>query len=304
MLKKIFTLLLISLLTANVTARAQKQDQIEEVRKPLRNDQYGLFNHLGLGIDLISPDGFGINVGTCITPWLQVRAGYSIVPWSITQLPLDIQGVGTKGQPISATIKLGSKNVTLSAGAFMTRHTGNLMFDFFPSRKSSFHFTVGMLAGNDNLVTLKNISSLSEFEGVGVRFYPGGVRNDKNMHQVLVTNGNLELTIGRSWLVRPYVGLGWGSFIPSKRVGVLFDMGVEFNGGMGVIVNARDLQHLGANDKPVRGKIDGAGLQTLIEDMSDKPADENMRKAMDIYQKVSTIPVAGYIKLALVVKLF
>ena len=88
MLKKIFTLLLISLLTANVTARAQKQDQIEEVRKPLRNDQYGLFNHLGLGIDLISPDGFGINVGTCITPWLQVRAGYSIVPGSkVTILP-------------------------------------------------------------------------------------------------------------------------------------------------------------------------------------------------------------------------
>lgn len=298
-MKKVFySLCLFFALTAmSVDASAQQA-------KPARNDQFGLFNHWAIGIDLISPDGFGLNVGSCITPWLQVRAGYSIVPWSITKLPVDVQGVGSKGQPISATIKLGGRDVTLSAGAFMMRHTGNLMFDFFPSRKSSFHFTVGMLAGNDNIVTLKNTSSLADFEGVGISFYPGGVKNPKNLHQVLVTNGNLELTIGRSWIVRPYVGLGWGSFVPSKRVGVLFDMGLEFNGGLGVIVDARDLQHLSSSDKPVRGKMDGPGLQTLIEDMTDKQADESTRKAIDIYQTISNIPVSGYVKLSLVVKLF
>ena len=296
----LYSLCLLFALTAmGVDASAQKA-------KSARNDQFGLINHWAIGIDLISPDGFGINVGTCITPWLQVRAGYSIVPWSITKWPVDIQGVGAKGQPISANIKLGGEDVTMQAGAFMTRHTGNIMFDFFPSRKSSFHLTVGMLAGNDNLITLKNTAPLdARFENVGIAFYPGGDKKATNLHQVLVKDGNIGLTIGRKWCVRPYVGLGWGSFVPSKRVGVLFDMGLEFNGGLGVIVNAYDINNLGSDGKAVRGMMDAAGLQTLILDMAGKEeADESMRNAMNIYKTISSIPVSGYVKLSLVVKLF
>ncbi|MCR4564850.1 MAG: hypothetical protein K5651_02030 [Bacteroidales bacterium] len=295
MKKVIYSLCLLFALTAmSVDASAQQA-------KSARNDQFGLINHWAIGVDLISPDGFGINVGTCITPWLQVRAGYAIVPWSITKWPATIDGVGVKGQPISFDVMLGSNKVHMAAGAFMMRHTGNIMADFFPSRKSSFHFTVGMLVGNDNIITLRNTAPLTQFEGVGFEFYPGGKKDGddaiKNRHRVLVTNGNIELTIGRTWIARPYVGLGWGSFVPSKRVGVLFDMGIEYNGGMGIIVNALD-----ATDKASRGKLDGAAVQTLIQSITGK---ENVDPQIsNIYQTVSSIPVAGYIKLALVFKLF
>ncbi len=300
MKKVLYSLCLLFALTAmSVDASAQQA-------KSARNDQFGLINHWAIGIDLISPDGFGINVGTCIFPWLQVRAGYSIVPWSVTKWPFSIAGVGTQGQPIAADIKLGGKDVHMQAGAFMTRHTGNIMFDFFPSRKSSFHFTVGMLAGNDNLITIKNTAPLNDFKGVGIAFYPGGDKSATNLHQVVVDkNGDIGLTIGRRWIARPYVGLGWGSFVPSKRVGVLFDMGLEFNGGTGVIVDARDIHNLNLETgKPVRGMLDRAGLQTLLEDMADKPADDTMLKVLDAYQTLSTLPIAGYVKLSLVVKLF
>ncbi|MBO7510785.1 MAG: hypothetical protein J6T35_06325 [Bacteroidales bacterium] len=301
MKKVIYSLtLLLALAVTSVDASAQKA-------KSARNDQFGLLNHVAVGVDLISPDGFGINVGTCIFPWLQVRAGYSIVPWSITKWPFSIAGVGTQGDPIAADIKLNNEDVHFEAGAFMTRHTGNIMFDFFPSRKSSFHFTVGMLAGNDNLITIKNTKPLDDrFKGVGIAFYPGGDKTATNLHQVVVDkNGNLGLTIGRRWCVRPYVGLGWGSFVPSKRVGVIFDMGLEFNGGMGVIVDARDIHNLDLETgKPVRGMLDRAGLQTMLEDMTGKAADDSTLKALDAYQTLSTLPVSGYVKLALVVKLF
>ena len=188
----------------------------------------------------------------------------------------------------------------MQAGAYMMRHTGNIMVDFFPARKSSFHFTVGMLAGNDNLITLKNSAPLdARFENVGISFFPGGDRAESNRHMVLVTNGNLGLTLGRRWIARPYVGLGWGSFVPSKRVGVTFDMGLEFNGGMGVLVDARDM-----DGKTVRGMLDAAGLQSLVEDMSGQAVDASALNALNTYKTLSSIPVAGYIKLALVVKLF
>ena len=296
MKKVIYSLCLFFALTAmSVDASAQ-------TAKAARNDQFGLINHWAIGVDLISPDGFGINVGTCIFPWLQVRAGYSIVPWSITKYPFG----ANQGQPIAADIKLGGRDVHMAAGAFMTRHTGNIMFDFFPSRKSSFHFTVGMLAGNDNLITIKNTAPLNDYKGAGIAFYPGGDKTATNLHQVVVDkNGNLGLTIGRRWIARPYVGLGWGSFVPSKRVGVIFDMGLEFNGGMGVIVDARDIHNLDLETgKPVRGMLDRAGLQTLLEDMTGKAADASTLQVLDAYQTLSTLPVSGYVKLALVVKLF
>lgn len=266
--------------------------------KPRRNDQFGLFNHLGVGIDLISPDGFGIGVGACITPWLQVRASYSIVPWQITTWPVSIDGVGTAGQPIAYDVKLKNKDIHLEAGAFMTRHTGSLMFDFFPSRKSSFHLTVGMLGGSYDILTLKNTKPV-DFGDVGIAFYPGGDKSATNIQRINLEGGNIQISVGRALPVRPYLGLGWGSFVPSKRVGVVFDMGVEYHGGMGLYVNARNI-----HGELRRMRLDGPGLVTLIEDVSEKTDDPAINHAGDIYKVVSGIPVSGYLKLALVVKIF
>lgn len=266
--------------------------------RPRRNDQFGLFNHLGIGIDFISPDGFGIGVGACITPWLQVRAGYSIVPWQITTWPVSINGVGTAGQPIAYDVKLKNRDIHLEAGAFMMRHTGSLMFDFFPSRKSSFHLTVGMLGGSYDILTIKNTKPV-DFGDVGIAFYPGGDKSATNMQRINLEGGNIQISVGRALPVRPYVGLGWGSFVPSKRVGVMFDMGVEYNGGMGLYVNAKNI-----HGELRRMKLDGPGLITLIEDVSEKPADASVNRAGEIYQRVSGFPVSGYLKLALVVKIF
>lgn len=293
MKKVIYSLCLLVALTAmSVNVSAQQA-------KSARNDQFGLLNHVAVGVDLISPDGFGIGVGTSLFPWLQVRASYSIVPWSVTKMPWTIDGVGTKGQPIAWDVKMDNRNIHLEMGAFMTRHTGSLMFDFFPSRKSSFHLTVGMLAGTPDILTLKNTNPLNNFEGAGITFYPGGDNTPTNLQRINITNGVFQVSLGRSWAVRPYVGLGWGSFVPSKRVGVMFDMGVEYTGGMGLFVNAKNI-----HGEYHRLKLDGPGLVNAIENATGNPADASVNQISNIYKTVSSIPVAGYIKLAVVVKIF
>lgn len=298
MKKSVLTLLaVLALATSAAPAALAGNKKVEE---PKRNDQFGLLNHLAIGVDLISPDGFGLSVGTSLFPWMQIRAGYSIVPWSLTKWPANIPDINAvKGQPIAFDVNWEGRAIHLEAGAFMMRHTGNVMIDFFPIRNSSFHLTAGVIGGSNNFLTLRNTAPLNDYEGVGISFYPGGNTAMTNLHRIAITNGNIAFALRRAFAVRPYIGLGWGSFVPSKRVGVMFDMGIEYNGGIGLWADAKDIHGV---TKPT--KLDGPGLITLIESMTDKPADDNTRKAADIYDKVSSIPVAGYVKLALVVKLF
>ena len=291
---------LLAVLTLATSAAPYASAGNKKVDEPKRNDQFGLFNHLGIGIDLISPDGFGLSVGACVFPWMQIRAGYSYVPWQLTKWPANIPDANAvKGQPIAFDVNWDGRNIHLEAGAFASRHTGNLMIDFFPARNSSFHLTAGVLGGSNNVLTIRNTAPLNDYEGVGISFYPGGNTSMTNLHRIAITDGNIGFNLRRAWAVRPYLGLGWGSIVPSKRVGVLFDIGVEYNGGIGLWADAKDIHGV---TKPT--KLDGPGLVTLIESMTDKPADEGVKKAADIYEKVSNIPVAPYIKLALVVKLF
>ncbi|MBP5397010.1 MAG: hypothetical protein J6Y32_00010 [Bacteroidales bacterium] len=298
MKKTILTLLAVLALASTAAPVAFAGNK--KVEEPKRNDQFGLFNHVAIGVDLISPDGFGLSVGTSVFPWMQIRAGYAIVPWSLTKWPANIPEAGAQaGQPIAFDVNWEGRNIHLEAGAFCMRHTGNLMIDFFPARNSSFHLTAGVIGGSTNILTLRNTAPLNDYEGVGFSFYPGGNTAMTNLHRIAITNGNIGFTLGRAWAVRPYLGLGWGSFVPSKRVGVMFDMGVEYNGGIGLYANAKDIHGTMKNIK-----LDGPGLVNLIENMTDKPADEGVKKAADIYDTVSKIPVSFYLKLALVVKIF
>lgn len=305
MLKKICTFILIAgtALTSAVSARGEN-----EVQTPLRNDQYGLFNHLGLGIDLISPDGFGLQLGAPITSWLQVRAGYSIVPWDIRSLPaigsfpggeiaVNVPNPINGGDPIHATFNIG-----------MMRHTGMLMFDLLPSRKSSFHFTLGVLGGTADILSFGNITPLPDtYSNVGLEFYPGGKNstsdnsNITNRYLIKSRDGRIALSLGRRWAVRPYLGIGWGTIVPSKRVGVVFDMGVEYTGGMGIFSYAEKY----TTGVGGRMMLDGAGLKEFIERTSEQQiTDQTLVSALNTMDTFSRIPVAPYLKLSLVIKLF
>ena len=186
--------------------------------------EYGLFNHLGAGLSL-GTDGIGLEVSSTITDFLGVRLGYSFMP-----------GIKYKGN-FDFDSSEGFLRKEDGSGYYDNvdvegkLHMGDLklLFDLYPSKKSSFRFTVGAYIGKSKLVTAKNTNHFINESywgnsgpelGKGIKNYT--IVSDKNG----VINADLKTNT-----FKPYLGVGFGRDIPRKsRLTVSFDFGVQFWG--------------------------------------------------------------------------
>ena len=124
-MKKIITVFLVLAVSA-MSAFAQEDKQI--------------FNHLAVG-PTIGFDGLGIEIATTLTPFVQIRAGYSItVPPSVT-----IQGKSISALP--ETIEINDEQRPLRDVASIKGRFNfgapKVLFDIYPGRNTGFHFTLG-----------------------------------------------------------------------------------------------------------------------------------------------------------------
>jgi hypothetical protein len=159
-----------------------------------------------------------------MTPYLQIRAGYSFFPYTHKQeFDLGTMDIGGKTRDLSKT----PFSATLWKGG-----TGRLLLDIFPGRNTSFHFTVGAIMGPGKMAhvsaDLSKALSPEDYATLAITYGEGA----EKLHISTDKQGFVHADVKMGSVV-PYVGLGFGRAVkPDSRVRVSFDMGALITGGI------------------------------------------------------------------------
>lgn len=195
---------------------------------------YDVCNHLSVGIEVGSP-GIGVDAATTLGTHFQLRGGITVMPsikfsneLMAESKYLDDYYYGYYTDYVDVEAKTGFVN-------------GKLLVDFFPSRNSSFHLTVGAYFGGSKIVEAynKEDGALSDYRNIYIGDY-------------LITpddNGNINAQI-KTNSFKPYVGLGFGRSV-SKRKTLSFqvDMGVQFWGKPKLMCNGEQAKSSDLDDE-------------------------------------------------------
>jgi hypothetical protein len=265
-----------------------------------------LFNHWSLGVGFGLTDGLQVTVGTTILPNLQARIQYSDffthvaignaimkgqnAPFGINPIEYQITGINYHENGINID------QVDLQ-GTIQQRDLA-LLVDFFPSPKSTFHVTGGiMFSLAPNLVSVvgtpkntTNSDPVMDNQDKGhVRI--AGITTDYE--------GLIHADVKYGLPVKPYLGIGFGRPVnPDGRVSVNFDMGVAFIGGA----------HLYSYDYSSGSRVPVELNEAWINDPNNAELKANLGDSVnDIVPKLRTannFPVMPYLRLTVNVRLF
>lgn len=192
---------------------------------------FGIFNHLAVGVSVGTP-GIGVDVASPIGNYLALRAGVSFMPNftfnSDVDVDLDIQEYGEESTELEVEGSLG-------------RTSGELLLNVYPFRRSSFFVCGGAYFGGGKLVKIKGHSDelrdlVSQGNTAGIEIGDYTIPVDANGDVA----GGLKVSS-----FRPYLGLGFGRAVPKKRVGFMFELGVQFHKTPEVYSDSGKLQQLG-----------------------------------------------------------
>lgn len=268
-MKRLWTICMAALmmLTISLSASAQNSKKVEK---------FGIFNHLSVGASA-GLDGIGIDVASCLTDYVQVRAGASFFPkitynqeFSPNVIPAfkstvkdlkDNYGYTVVEEPLDIQAKLGF-------------NTGKILFDIFPfPKKTSFHVTVGLYMGSSDIVTIRNVDEHAFDNYRHPNYGPDPNLYNKPLYGIRLGNYNLRpndegiLEAGLNVnAVRPYLGLGFGRAVPKKRIGFMFELGVQFWGSPRLYFDGGEGRHyVTKEDFTDNGSNDGGLIKTLNE---------------------------------------
>ena len=195
MKKLIFMVGTVVTLMAATTAKAQ--------------DDNMLFNHLSVGASIGVMDGLGVEVATPCTNYLNVRAGFSGLPFpSITVKDVEVSG--------------DNKKEKVDLKAKVKKMDFKLLFDIHPFRNSSFRVTLGTYIGNSEFLSAENENQMADYSNKYIKIGDHKIGFDKNGY----TKASIKVNS-----FRPYAGIGFGRAISRNNKWVCnFDLGCQFWG--------------------------------------------------------------------------
>lgn len=188
--------------------------------------ELGIFNSLSVGVSA-GTTGVGIDVATPVTPHFAIRGGVSFMPGISFDTDVDVDLKDPKLE----------ENSSLNLTGNMKRASGELLVNYYPFLSSSFFVTAGAYFGGNKLLKVKGHSDkLAEYVNGG--------------NQASIIIGDQEIPVDKNGNVsggfkvsgfRPYIGVGFGRAVPKKRIGVQFELGVQFHGSPKLYSSAGDL---------------------------------------------------------------
>ncbi len=179
-----------------------------------------LFNHLAVNAH-VATTGVGVELSTPITKFITMRAGVTCMPGFSFNAEVDGQYYDNNTP----------RDFTVNLDANLKRTQGSVIFNVYPLAKakvcSSFFLAAGLYFGGDKLVKIKGHSDeiaekINQFNGnpyIELGDYKLPVDENGNV------KGGLKVQ-----KVRPYLGLGFGRYVPNKRISVTGELGVQFHG--------------------------------------------------------------------------
>lgn len=191
----------------------------------------GIFNSLSVGVG-VGLTGVDVEVATPITPFLALRGGVSIMPNFSLTTDVDVDVNAPAGFSVPSEIDLTGS---------MKRTSGQVIVNVYPiPHLSSFFVGVGAYFGGSKLVKidghsdeLKDLIAQGQDAGIVIGDYVLPVDPNGNVSGGLKVSG-----------FRPYLGLGFGRAIPKRRLGVMFELGVQFHGRPEVYTDYGDVNDL------------------------------------------------------------
>ena len=217
-------ILLLTIMAFAVTGASAQDD----------NDK-NLFSHLSVGVTAGTP-GIGADVAMPIGNYVQVRAGFSMMPKFKFGTDLELSDVPNVADAyIPSTVEVEAK---------IGFTNGKVLFDIFPFKKSAFHITAGAYFGSSSVIKAYN-----KEDGllIDVTEYNNSHPNQMIGYELgdyLLTpdrNGNINAEIKTSGF-KPYIGFGNGRAVPKKRLGFMFEAGVMFWNSPKIYCNGEELK--------------------------------------------------------------
>ena len=179
-----------------------------------------LFNHLAVNAH-VATTGVGVELSTPITKFITMRAGVTCMPGFSFNAEVDGQYY----------VNNTTKNFTVDLDANLKRTQGSVIFNVYPLAKakvcSSFFLAAGLYFGGDKLV---KINGHSDEIAEKINQFNGNPYIELGDYKLPVDeNGNVKGGL-KVQKVRPYLGLGFGRYVPKKRISVTGELGVQFHG--------------------------------------------------------------------------
>lgn len=177
----------------------------------------GIGNHLGVDVN-VGTTGYGFEISTPLTQWVQARAGISIMPGIKFHVDTDVTGsYSANGQVINY-----SEPITLHSN--LSRVQGSLIFNVYPLGN---HFPLfvaaGAYFGGKKLMNIKGHVPDEVVEN------GGGMVEIGDYHIPVDPNGDVRGSL-RVNSFRPYFGIGTGRPCPKSRLNFMWELGVQLEG--------------------------------------------------------------------------
>lgn len=186
----------------------------------LNREDYRFFNHLNAGVSL-GTDGIGFEVAAPLTYDFSVRAGFAFMPkFKYTK------GIDAGRDPAFLAYP-ESQHVDAEGKLNMVNF--KLLFDYYPFKRSSFHVTAGAYIGTSKQVKVQNVNAFIEPASWGTKGLELGTGTDTYTIVSDKNTGDVKAEM-KTNAFKPYVGIGFGRSVSKGRVGVQFDLGVQFWG--------------------------------------------------------------------------
>lgn len=179
-----------------------------------------LFNHLAVNAH-VATTGVGVELSTPITKFISMRAGVTCMPGFSFSAEVDGQYYVNNTQ----------RDFTVDLDANLKRTQGSVIFNVYPLAKakvcSSFFLAAGLYFGGDKLVQIKGHSDeiANDLKQLGGTSYIELGDYKLPVDEYGNVKGGLKVQ-----KVRPYLGLGFGRYVPKKRISVTGELGVQFHG--------------------------------------------------------------------------
>ena len=176
-----------------------------------------IFNHGAIGITALQ-GGFGIEAAMPITPYLQIRGGYSLAP-----IPISFKyNYNDNGTIYKVPVKLN----------LWTGGQGKFMLDIFPGSTTPFRFVVGAIFGSGKMVKgkidLRDVVAPTDWGTAGSL---NGVKYGSTDREGY---GYFDINVPK---VLPYLGVGFGRSVDVlNRVSFTCELGAAYTGGNDVVI--------------------------------------------------------------------
>lgn len=214
-----------------------KDEKANKVNAPYTEN---LFEHFAFSLRA-STLGAGVEVATTISKNIKLRAGFTAFDYS-HNFTINLDDDAIKEAVV------GKYNPDYKVKGKFQLYNAHVLVDFHPLRNGIFHFTGGIFYGNNTIKANGHLVDPKTNNDVVLdpTYTKWPTINFADYQLQVDGSGKLngEIIIGNRF--KPYGGIGLGRSIPRSRFGIMFELGVMYQGNITMKQNGVELSK--AND--------------------------------------------------------